>query len=172
MRWRGARTPELRGKKGGHGVSPVRPEWHVGEVRKGLWRARRGLAEDSWISREPNHALRFPAPGIRAGVSGRGVRRWLSEDQRPDCGFVLIKGELPALQVVKHPKSIGIGCFCVKSTGFLGCVMGVCLGAPCSARLRCLMRFDFDSYLRFIHKRKSPERLENQDPSGLRWEVA
>ena len=35
----------------------------------------------------------------------------------PEGGFAARIGELPALQVVKHPKSICIAHFCVKTTG-------------------------------------------------------
>ncbi len=90
------------------------------EVRKGLCGTEEVWAEDFRLPRWRLRVVRGP-PGHQGRCSGRGVsgaaasqKSRLSDEIRSE------RGELPALQVVKHPESIGIGCFCVKSTGFLG----------------------------------------------------
>ena len=67
-------------------------------------------------------------PGLAgAGSTAKRVRQQHQGQRLAEASGSNLTGsagktsELPALQVVKHGKSIGIACFCVKNTGFACC---------------------------------------------------
>lgn len=164
-------------RKGGHRGDRDRPEWHARRCAR-AW----GVPGEVGRRTPGDHAAPSPtngrAPwGIRAEWVGHGPggkRPGLGPGRRLPGGIrsgesaALRAGKsgLPALQVVKHSKSIVIGFFCVKRPGFARCVnRGRSSGAGWM-----LVCYVFGSNQANKYYGKSPERPLFGGLAGARWE--